>query len=104
MATKPPNAYKRWYSRNREELLERQRDKYDPVAKAKYYAENADAVKAKMKEIYLRNKAERNKVLIDDAIKKEGQSAVKVAFLQEMLKGETYKTMGLRTLKSLVLV
>ena len=93
-------AYRLWYSKNRTKILEASRGRYDPAAKAAYYKENADRIKEKMREIYQRNKSERNRQLIEEA--QRATSGAKAEYLKELLSSGKWNDMGLRTLKTIL--
>ncbi|NBU34248.1 hypothetical protein EBS40_06490 [bacterium] len=96
------DAYKRYYQRNRDTLLARMRERYDPEAKADYYKANAHHYREVMKECYKRNKEARNKKLIEGAIEAEGATPTKVAYLREVLDSNKWKDMGLRSIQSII--
>lgn len=96
----PPNAYKRYYQRNREELTRKMREKYDATAKHEYYEANKEHIKEKMKEIYQRNKAERLKQMVETARANATDEASR-AFLAKVLHTESYKGMGVKAVRAL---
>ena len=61
-------SYARYYAKNRDAIVERMRAYYDPEKKREYYEANKDAVKAQMAERYRRQKAERNRLALTNAL------------------------------------
>jgi superoxide dismutase len=62
----PPtsNSYQKYYVKNRDTLIAKMREKYDPEKKHEYYEENKDKLKANMAERYRAQKAERNRQML----------------------------------------
>lgn len=57
-------SYQKYYAKNREVLIEKMRQKYDPVSKHEYYEEHKEQMKAAMAERYRAQKADRNRQLL----------------------------------------
>ena len=96
-----PNAYQRYYQRNREELTRKMREKYDATAKHEYYEANKEHIKEKMKEIYGRNKALRLKAMLEEAKNKTTDEATK-AVLTKVLNNKSYEGMGIKGVRALI--
>ena len=96
------NAYQRYYQRNREAITARLRDSYDPEAKRAYYEEHKEHIKEKMKEIYQRNKAQRNKSLLEERLKTADDALRSV--LTRVIENEAYKTMGVAEVRAITAI
>jgi len=57
-------SYQRYYAKNRDTLIARMRDKYDPEKKHEYYEAHKEQMKAAMAERYRSQKAERNRQML----------------------------------------
>ena len=95
-------SYQRYYQRNREAITARLRNTYNPNAKHQYYEEHKDHIKEKMKEIYQRNKEAKNKQALETALTSADEA--KRAILKKVIDSEAYKTMGAKSIQTLVAV
>lgn len=57
-------SYQKYYAKNRDVLIEKMKEKYDPVKKHEYYEAHKEQMKAAMAERYRMQKAERNRQLL----------------------------------------
>jgi alpha-galactosidase/6-phospho-beta-glucosidase family protein len=57
-------SYQKYYAKNRDVLIEKMREKYDPIKKHEYYEEHKEQMKAAMAERYRNQKAERNRQML----------------------------------------
>jgi len=93
--------YQRYYQKNREALLLKQKEKYDPDAKKEYYTAHAKEIKEKMKLLYVRRKEEQHKKALEKCLE-TADDPLKTTIRQLLL--NDYKTMkpsAIRAIESL---
>ena len=96
--------YKRYYQKNKDVLLAKQRERYDPDAKKKYYTENQTVIKEKMKQMYITRRNNEAKAILEDCLLNASEQMKDV--LRNLLKTQEYKDMkpsAIQTLKELAL-
>ena len=57
-------SYQKYYAKNRDTLIEKMREKYDPIKKHEYYEAHKEQMKEAMAQRYRAQKAERNRALL----------------------------------------
>lgn len=90
--------YQRYYKKNKDALLARQRETYNPDVKKAYYEANKNAIIERNKIAYSVNQDKKKKECIHARISTADE--VLKATLNELLKDEKYKGMKLSAVKA----
>jgi predicted component of type VI protein secretion system len=91
--------YQRYYKKNKDALLAKQREAYNPDNKKAYYEANKTAIIEKNKIGYVGRKNNEKKALIDARILTADETLR--ATLNELLKDEKYKDMKPSAVKAI---
>lgn len=89
------SSYAKYYAKNREALVEKMRERYDPDKKKAYYEEHKEEMKTAMAERYKNQKAQRNLTALNQILSQTPPEGVKEK-VDDLIKTEAYKTANLR--------
>jgi len=91
-------SYQKYYAKNRDVLIEKMREKYDPIKKHEYYEEHKEQMKAAMAERYRNQKAERNRQLLTNLLASPLPDELRQK-VNELLANEGYKEVNKHFIK-----
>jgi len=91
-------SYQKYYAKNRDTLIAKMREKYDPEKKHEYYEQHKEQMKAAMAERYRAQKAERNRQLLVNLLASPLPDDLRQK-VNELLANEGYKEINKHYIK-----
>jgi hypothetical protein len=91
-------SYEKYYAKNRDALVAKMRERYDPEKKAEYYEQHKEQMKTAMAMRYAENKANRNFAVCNEILALNPPDHLRQKVNELIGEGEPYRTAHKRTL------